>query len=55
MGEILTLEELKGETPAYLDFTTIDDALMPQYYRDMLPHKCRCGAEVIVSGDLTQP
>lgn len=55
MGEILTLEELKGETSAYLDFTTIDDALMPQYYRDMLPHKCQCGADVIVSGDLTQP
>lgn len=51
----MTHEELKTLTHAYDGFFTIENSMMPIYYRDMFAKKCRCGAEIIVSADNTQP
>lgn len=46
---ILTLEQLKGLTNAYSEFTTIENSDLPEYYKQVFPHKCKCGGEVIMT------
>lgn len=55
MSFALTHEELKKLTHAYDGFFTIQDSLLPLYYRNLFNQKCKCGAEIIVSFDNTQP
>ncbi len=51
MQVIKTLEDLKHVTHAYDDFETIEGSSIPQYYKDIFPKTCTCGAEMI----LTEP
>lgn len=49
MPTIMTLAELKQQTTAYNQFTRIEDCDIPDYYRQVFPHKCACGAEMIMT------
>lgn len=49
MYNIYTLEDLKHETYAYDKFQTIKNCEIPDYYKDVFPHKCECGAEMIMT------
>lgn len=48
-ARITTLEELKKVTKAYDGFVTIADCDIPDYYKNIFPHKCECGAEMIIT------
>ena len=49
MPVILTLAELQKRTTAYNQFARIEDCSIPEYYREVFPHKCACGAEMIMT------
>lgn len=49
MPTIMTLAELKQQTTAYNQFATIEECDIPEYYREVFPHKCLCGAEMIMT------
>lgn len=49
MQSVYTLEELKGLTPAYNSFANIEDCSIPEYYQSIFPHKCKCGADMIMT------
>lgn len=49
MQPCMTLEELKAATHAYDGFRKIDDCDIPDYYKEVFPHKCQCGAEMIMT------
>lgn len=49
MAQIMTLEELKNVTSAYNSFATIQDCELPDYYKEVFPHRCECGAEMIMT------
>lgn len=49
MPPILTLKDLQELTPAYKGFTNIVDSDLPDYYKSIFPHKCKCGAEIIMT------
>ena len=45
----MTLTELKAVTSAYSSFSTIKDCDLPDYYKEIFPHYCECGAEMIMT------
>lgn len=49
MGSILTLESLRAVTSAFDEFTTVSDSDLDEYYKGIFPHRCQCGAEVILT------
>lgn len=49
MPQILTLSELQKQTSAYNSFARISDCSIPNYYKEAFPHKCACGAEMIMT------
>jgi len=49
MGGILTLSELQKYTDAFNDFTTVEGSNLDPYYKGIFPHKCQCGAEIIMT------
>ena len=49
MPTILTLQELKEQTTAYNDFVTVVDSNIPDYYKEVFPHTCSCGGEMILT------
>lgn len=51
MGAILTFEQLKSVTSAFDGFTTIRDSDLPDYYKEVFPHFCKCGAEIIMTAN----
>lgn len=51
VGQITTLKQLQAVTDAFNMFTTIADSNLPDYYKDIFPHKCECGSEVIMTYD----
>lgn len=54
MNSIMTLADLRGVTNAFDEFVIIEDSNLPDYYKSIFPHKCVCGAEVIMTaGDGT--
>lgn len=51
MKPLMTLAELQQVTPAFNSFATIDNCNIPDYYKDIFPKKCKCGAEMIMTRD----
>lgn len=51
LSQILTLDSLQELTHAYDSFTTIEGSDLPEYYKGVFPHTCRCGAEIIMTND----
>ena len=49
MNSLQTLTELKSLTSAYDGFSVIQDCDIGDYYRDIFPHYCECGAEMIMT------
>lgn len=49
MVVIKTLEELQSVTHAFDEFSTIENCDIPDYYKEIFPKKCRCGAEMIMT------
>lgn len=49
MRKIFTLSELQQCTHAYDKFATIAECDIPDYYKEIFPHKCECGAEMIMT------
>lgn len=49
MPPILTLKQLTEITSAFDDFSTVEDSTLPEYYKQLFPHKCQCGGEVILT------
>lgn len=45
---IVTLKELKTVTNAFDGFVTVKESKIPEYYKTVFPHKCLCGAEMII-------
>lgn len=51
MKPIMTLEELQQVTSAFDGFATIDNCNIPDYYKEIFPKKCTCGADMIMTKD----
>lgn len=49
MPSIMTLAELRQATHAYDGFATIENCDLPDYYREVFPKHCECGAEMIMT------
>lgn len=49
MQAVYTLEELKNLSPVFNSFATIRDCDIPEYYKGIFPHKCKCGAEMVMT------
>lgn len=49
MKPIMTLKELQEVTTAYDSFAIIDECDIPDYYKEVFPKRCRCGAEIIMT------
>lgn len=49
MQSVYTLEELKKISPVFNSFATIRDCNIPEYYKGIFPHTCKCGAEMIMT------
>lgn len=43
-----TIEQLKKRTRAYDGFVTVADSDIPDYYKQVFPHTCACGSEMIL-------
>ena len=54
MEELLKLSALKNITSAFDQFTTVEDADIDPYYKEVFPHHCECGGEFIISTNTTQ-
>lgn len=57
MHNIKTLSDLHKMTDAFLNFDTVSFMKIrkiPKEYHDVLPDYCECGAEMIISNDLTE-
>lgn len=51
---LITLQRLKEVTSAYSDFVTITESDLPDYYKGVFPHHCKCGGEVIIKSSTAQ-
>lgn len=49
MKPMMTLSELQEVTSAYDGFATIENCNIPDYYKEVFPKHCRCGAEMIMT------
>lgn len=49
MDQIKTLKQLLEVAPVYGEFVTISDCNIPDYYKGIFPHYCKCGAEMIIT------
>lgn len=55
MKPLMTLAELQSTTSAFHAFAPIEDCFIPEYYKEVFPKHCTCGAEMIMTrADRTQ-
>lgn len=45
----MEFKRLQSITDAFDCFTTIEDSDMPDYYKAFVPHKCKCGSDIIMT------
>ena len=46
-----TLKNLQDLSGLYDEFTSIPDSQLPEYYKEIFPHTCICGSEIILTKD----
>lgn len=49
MKQIYSLKELQEESEAFAIFRRVEDCNIPDYYKEIFPHKCLCGADMIMT------
>lgn len=57
MSKIKTLLDLQKYTDAFINYDTVESMKVrkiPVEYHEVLPNHCECGAEMIISNDLTE-